>query len=183
MPEAEERLVAAHEELDRVTELGNTLEMTSGFLKQAQERVHRDIAPVLAGTLSQWLPSVTNGRYTDAMVDPATLEVQVRGASGRWRPADRLSVGTTEQVYLLLRVALAHHLATTGEACPLLLDDVTVQADETRTREILDVLLELSHERQVIVFAQEPAVADWAREHLRGSDEHALRELTQIPAS
>ena len=183
VPEAEERLAAAQLELNRVTSLDDTLQRTIGYLEAAQQRVHRDVAPVLARTLSAWLPSITGGRYTDARVDPETLRVQVRGASGHWRLADRLSIGTMEQVYLLLRVALAQHLATSDESCPLLLDDVTVQADGVRTLEILDLLLRLSQERQVIVFAQEPAVADWAREHLGGTEQHAVRELTLIPST
>ena len=80
-------------------------------------------------------------------------------------------------------MALAQHLATAGESCPLLLDDVTVQADEVRTREILDLLLRLSEQRQVIVFAQEPAVAEWASQHLTDPGRHAHRELTQVPAT
>ena len=73
---------------------------------------------MLATTLRGWLPNVTRGRYVDATVDPETLAVQVYGSGGRWRPVDRLSTGTTDQVYLLLRVALAEHLATTGERHP-----------------------------------------------------------------
>ena len=80
-----------------------------------------------------WLPDVTGGRYIDASVDPATLEVNVTGPGRHWRAADRLSVGTSEQVYLLLRVALAQHLTTTSERCPLLLDDVAVPG-RRRTR-------------------------------------------------
>ncbi len=142
--------------------------------------MHRDIAPSLAVTLRSRLPGITDGRYTDARVDPATLKVSVRGPSGPWRPAANLSLGTAEQVYLLLRFALAEHLSVTGETCPLLLDDITVQADDGRTTAILDLLLKLATERQVVLFAQETAVLDWAREHLDGEHD-ALRELTRIP--
>jgi DNA repair exonuclease SbcCD ATPase subunit len=180
VPEAEEAVAAARAELDRVTELASTLAMTQQFLTAAQERVHRDIAPVLADTLRAWLPAVTGGRYVDATVNPATLEVKVCGPRRNWREADRLSIGTAEQVYLLLRVALAQHLTTTGEKCPLLLDDVTVQADDDRTREVLDLLLRLSADRQVVLFAQEPIVAEWAQEHLDGYAEHSMVELSQI---
>jgi uncharacterized protein YhaN len=145
------------------------LTLTSQFLSTAQERVHRDIAPILASTLREWMPAVTEGRYVDAAVDPATLQVRVCGEDRNWRYADRLSIGTAEQVYLLLRVALAQHLTTTRESCPLLLDDVTVQADDERTREILELMLRLSHDRQIILFAQEPVVAEWARERLTGA--------------
>jgi DNA repair protein SbcC/Rad50 len=92
---------------------------------------------------------------------------------------DRLSIGTAEQIYLLLRFALAQHLATTDETCPLLLDDVTVQADDGRTCEVLDPLLRLSADRQVILFAQEPVVAEWAHANLNVG-ENSIIELSLI---
>jgi uncharacterized protein YhaN len=90
-------------------------------------------------------------------------------------------VGTAEQIFLLLRMALAQHLAITGETCPLLLDDVTVQADAVRTVQILELLLNVAEERQVILFAQEPSVADWAMDRLSG-ERHSLITLEQVPS-
>ncbi|HEY8865402.1 MAG TPA: FAD-dependent monooxygenase, partial [Solirubrobacteraceae bacterium] len=56
--ECEEAFVAAQAELQRVRRLDVTLTMTREFLERAQERVHRDIAPVLEQTLREWLPLV-----------------------------------------------------------------------------------------------------------------------------
>ncbi|MEO6086157.1 MAG: AAA family ATPase [Umezawaea sp.] len=178
--EAEEALATAQADLSDVAGLATTLTLTRKFLAAAQESVHEDIAPALAATLCDHLSEITEGRYTDATVDPATLKVAVRGPSGQWRPAANLSLGTAEQVYLLLRFALAEHLTVPGETCPLLLDDITVQADDNRTTAILDLLLTLSAHRQVVLFAQESAVRSWANTHLDG-ERNALRELTPIP--
>jgi uncharacterized protein YhaN len=93
-----------------------------------------------------------------------------------------LSYGTREQVYPLLRIALADHLTRNHDACPLILDDVTVHADTARTYDILDLLLSIAGERQVIVFTQEEQVAAWAREHLT-SPEHAIHLLAPMAAS
>ena len=178
--EAEEALEAANAELARVHRLQESLTLTRGYLEHAQARVHRDIAPVLAVTVNRWLPTVTAGRYTDVMVNPTTLQVQVCGPSRRWREADLLSYGTAEQVYLLLRVALADHLTRNHDTCPLIFDDVTVHADSARTRGILDLLLKIAEERQVIIFTQEEQVAAWAREHLTGPDNiiHTLSPIS-----
>ena len=180
VPEAEEALAAAQSDLADLAALATTLTVTRKHLVAARENVHRDLAPILAGTLRTHLPEITDGRYTDAAVDPKSLKVTVRGPSGVWRPATNLSLGTAEQVYLLLRFALAEHLTTPGETCPLLLDDITVQADDTRTTAILDLLHTLSARRQVVLFAQESAVLAWARATLDGGRD-ALRELTPIP--
>ncbi len=178
--EAEEELEHATAELGRVRELDETLDLTRRFLAAAQERVHRDIAPALAQTLKRMLPVVTGNRYTDVTVDPLTLRVDVCDSTRRWRIADRLSFGTAEQVYLLLRIALAGHLVKPGVTCPLLLDDVTVHADRVRVIEILDLLLAASQHQQVILFTQQEQVREWARTNLDGP-RHVLRELAPVP--
>lgn len=179
--EAEEELAAAQAELERVRELDRILELTHRFLEAAQDRVHRDIAPVLASAVRRRLPLVTAGRYRDARVDPQSLEVRVSTDRGVWRKASLLSHGTAEQVYLLLRVALAERLTKPGEACPLLLDDVTAHADGERTGAILAALHEISRERQVVLFSQEAEVLAWAEQHLSEPLDR-LQRLAVAPA-
>jgi uncharacterized protein YhaN len=169
--EAEEELSAAADELKRVQALGKTLDLTLTFLKRAEERVHRDIAPVLAAGLRQSLAQVTGGRYTDARVDPSELSVQVLGRDGQWRKAQHLSHGAAEQIYLLLRITLAERLTARSEICPIILDDVLVQCDRDRKRALLDVLLRLASTRQVILFTQEEEVLRWAREFITAPNE------------
>jgi DNA repair exonuclease SbcCD ATPase subunit len=163
---AEEELSRAEEELEAVRELARIVALTRRFLQDAQERVHRSIAPVLKRTLEAWLPGVTGGRYQEVIVTPETLQVRIRATNGEWRDADRLSQGTREQIYLLLRVALVEHLTRKDEVCPLILDDVTVQCDGARTVALLDLLHRISSERQVVLFSQEDDVRAWAEGHL-----------------
>ncbi len=174
--ETAEELAAAEAELARLRRLEQTLVTTHQFMAAAQDRVHRDLAPVLAERVRHRLVTVTGGRYTDVAVDPQTLAVQVRDPQGRWRDAALLSQGTAEQVFLLLRVAMAEILTT--DSCPLLLDDVTVQSDPVRTQAVLDVLKEVSADHQVVLFSQEDDVASWARANLGGRDR--LVELEPI---
>ena len=166
VPEAEEALDSAKQEFERVTRLSRTLALTLEFLGKAEERVHRDIAPLLAAGLRRWLSDVTQGRYTDARVDPSDLSVQVLGPENEWRDARQLSHGTAEQIYLLLRVVLAERLATTGETCPLILDDVLVQSDRARKRSLLEAIASISRGRQVILLTQEEEVLRWAQENV-----------------
>ena len=177
--EAEERLAAAEAECRRLEALDEVLTRTRAFLVRAQERVHRDIAPQLAAAVGRDLAAVTAGRYTEAVVDTGTLAVQVRGAGGPLRDVAQLSAGTVEQVYLLVRVALAERLVRPGESCPLLLDDVTVHADQDRTRRLLDTLLTVAERHQVVLFTQQEQVREWARLTLT-DPRHALHELTTL---
>ena len=174
--EAEEAAATAHAELERVQRLAATIDASLGLLRAAEERVHRDLAPILAQAVGRWLPVVSRGAYTEASVDPATLRISAKEtATGQWRDARLLSEGTREQIYLLLRVAMAEHLVSTGERAPLLLDEVTAQADGPRKRELLDVLHNLSAERQVILFTHDDEVLAWAQAALHEPTDAIVR--------
>ena len=174
--EAEEALAAASAELGRVEELAVIIDTALRLLRAAEDRVHRDLAPILADAVRRWLPVVSRGAYVEASVDPADLSVRVKeAASGQWRDARLLSEGTREQIYLLLRVAMAQHLVRPGEVAPLLLDEVTAQSDGARKRELLEVLHELSRERQVILFSHDDDVAGWAERALVAPQDALVR--------
>lgn len=163
--EASENLEVAEAELARVESLEEVLDLTIAILTRSQERANKNIAPVLAERMSARLASITGGRYTEVKVDPETLVVRVRDEDGELRDADTLSHGTAEQIYLLLRVAMAEVLTAPGTRCPLLLDDPTVHSDTERTRAVLEVLREVSAEHQIVLFSQEMDVARWARQN------------------
>jgi DNA repair protein SbcC/Rad50 len=168
---AQEAVRRLEAEVARLRTLGATVETTLGFLTRAREQVQRDVAPRLAEVVARHLPRITDGRYTEVTVDPEELAVEVRDAEGRWLPATRLSHGTAEQIHLLLRLAMTEHLVTTDEPAPLILDDVTVQSDRARTTAFLDLLHDLSLDRQVILFSQELEVLDWAEGRLKEPDD------------
>ena len=172
--EEEEALVAARREYDRVRSLDHSLDLTIRFLQEAEERVHRTVAPILAATVREWLPRVTGGRYADCRIDPEKLAVEVATANGRWQRAEFLSHGTAEQVYLLLRLALARHLAS--QDCPLILNDAVAASDSQRKHDLLESLLAVSESTQVILFTHEDDVRAWGRGRLVG-EPHKLIEL------
>ena len=176
---AEERLQRARVELDRVRRLEQVLDRTIKLLEGAEERVHRDTAPILATAATPALERVTGGRYIGVSVDPATLDVKVKeAASGRWRDAHLLSRGTAEQVYLLLRAALASLLVKRDEKAPLLLDEVTAQSDDIRSAAILTTLHDISRERQIVLFSHDDDVAEWAEANL----DHEVDALIRLSA-
>ncbi len=179
LAEAEESLAEAEAEVARLRELDRVLGLARDHLRAASDRVNRSIAPRLKASVERALPRITGGRYREAAVDPETLQVTVATPEHGWQRADLLSHGTAEQLYLLLRVALAEHVATTDEPAPLLLDDPTAHSDDERTGAILALLDELAQDRQVVLMSQEEAVRAWARDHLSGPA-HRLVELEPV---
>ncbi|MBB2483037.1 AAA family ATPase [Bacillus sp. APMAM] len=63
-----------------------------------------------------------------------------------------MSDGTTDQLYLSLRVASMEHYLRENEPIPFIVDDILVHFDDERSKETLKVLLELSTQTQIIFF-------------------------------
>lgn len=63
-----------------------------------------------------------------------------------------LSLGTCQQLYLSLRIALLMTAENVGRAIPIMADDILVNFDEERRRGAVGALKELSARRQVILF-------------------------------
>jgi uncharacterized protein YhaN len=176
VPEAEERAAASRTELGRVQNLAAVIDETLNLLEAAERRVHRDVAPILTASVQRHLPAITGGAYIEVGMNPRDLSVDVKEArTGQWRDARLLSEGTREQIYLLLRVAMAEHLVTTDESAPLLLDEVTAQSDPERKLRMLDVLHALSADRQIVLFSHDAEVLKWAALALREPRDRLIR--------
>ena len=174
--EAEERVAAASTELARVQNLAAVIDETLNLLEAAERRVHRDVAPILTASVQRHLPAITGGAYVEVGMNPRDLSVDVKEArTGQWRDARLLSEGTREQIYLLLRVAMAEHLVTTDESAPLLLDEATAQSDPERKLRMLDVLHALSADRQIVLFSHDAEVMEWAELALREPRDRLIR--------
>ena len=72
-------------------------------------------------------------------------------------------------------------LSGAAETAPLILDDVTTQSDQRRTVAIMELLREISTDRQVVVFTQEVEVVGWADEHFDANRRPARRFVGQAP--
>jgi uncharacterized protein YhaN len=144
------------------------LELARDFIAQAAQQLHRDFAPRLNEFLSRHLGKLTNGRYTSALVDPTDFSVRLQGPEiASPLPLMKLSLGTIEQVYLLLRAAVVEIFAQNGEPIPLLLDDPLVHADTKRMGNALQIINALAESHQIFYFTKDPAVF----EHFQGKPE------------
>jgi uncharacterized protein YhaN len=65
---------------------------------------------------------------------------------------DGLSDGTRDQMYLALRLAAIEHHVETVSPCPVILDDILINADNARASATLKVLSDLAKRTQVLFF-------------------------------
>lgn len=176
----EERVEEWEAKLNRIEFESSVVKKAIAFMDDAQTEVYAAIAPNLKNAVEPQIARVTGGRYTSVGVCSEDLAVTVKTPDGMWKSAELMSQGTAEQMHLILRLAIAEQLTQEGESGFLVLDDVTVHSDDSRTIEFLEILHKVSESRQVILFTQEEEVEEWARKHLAGPRD-ALVELA-LPA-
>lgn len=156
----------------------SALDLAQRELQAAVDEHHRDFAPRLAAAVSRHLPMLTGSRYTQAVLDPRDFSLGLLVPQRGFQPAERLSLGTREQLYLLLRIAIADTLGTPGETLPLLLDDPFVHFDAPRLASMLSFLVSLASTRQVLLFTKDVHARNLLQEQLTPSAEARYIELT-----
>jgi DNA repair exonuclease SbcCD ATPase subunit len=93
----------------------------------------------------------------EAVLDPETLALTHLRRSGLVERYDQLSVGTREQIAVLVRLALARLLLEReGEAPCVILDDALVYADERRFDLMKTILQQAARELQILVLTCRP---------------------------
>jgi recombinational DNA repair ATPase RecF len=158
-----EHVAAAEHEVHRLRALRRNVDRAYSLLDDARRKAMGDLATAVTDMLNRWLPTLTDGLYTRTRINEQELTVSINGPRG-WEPPGLWSAGVAEQVMLLQRIALTRYLCPRLGGLPLVLDEVSVNSDASRTGRLLDLLLELgTNQCQVILFSQEEDVRGWAR--------------------
>lgn len=97
------------------------------------------------------LKTMTAGAWDHVQVDDGG-KIQAVSFSGNAVKPVRLSLGTRQQLYLALRLALLQTASDVGRNVPVLCDDILVNFDEVRRDGAARAIAELAEQRQVIVF-------------------------------
>ncbi len=178
LAEIDEEIGQIKTRIQKLEWYGNILQLAQEELTQATEEFQKQFAPKLEALMGEDINRITNGRYQDIHVDPKNLAVSMTAPElGQAVNAERLSTGTRELVYLMLRVSIARLMSRTGEQLPLLLDDPLVQCDRGRQEQTLAFLSRLAEETQVFLFTKDEWVKTWFEENLGQLAAHKLHIL------
>jgi uncharacterized protein YhaN len=125
-----------------------------GLLVQARRAFEREQQPRIVRLASRIFRELTEGRYLRLYTKPGSPRGLFAGSSsGQEWPAERLSRGTREQLFLAFRLGVAEEFADSQEPLPLILDDVLVNFDAARARNAVHALGRISRRQQVIAFS------------------------------
>ena len=150
-----------------------TLLLAKHMLESAIAAWESKSQPEVYRQASRLLSLMTGGRWTKVEM---TEGGQVRVVDEVKTACDplRLSLGTCQQLYLALRIALLMEADNVGHAVPILADDILVNFDAARRVGAAQALAELACVRQVIMFTCHEEVVEALRAADPGVVELAL---------
>ena len=140
------------DELNGGVERWRVLRLARALVDETLRDFERTRQPEVLSTASEIFGRVTAGRYPRIVQDQDSENVALITKLGARRHVDQLSRGTQEQLYLSIRLGLARQFGRRASVLPLVMDDVLVNFDEARAREMAVELLHFSRENQILLF-------------------------------
>lgn len=135
------------------------LDATIQYMKKASVQIDHDFSSKFSNYVSKAVRFVTNGRYDKLMID-SKMNINIyHEGFGNSIPLERLSFGTIEQLNLIVRLEMAAYLIQ--DSLPVFLDEILSQVDNRRMENILIYLLEMSSNRQVLLFTCQQREKDY----------------------
>lgn len=145
----EEEIATIHEQLKEIEQKNYEINLAKDFLEKAYEKMKKNITPKFTFNLSENIKNITNGKYTNINVnDENGLIVEIQ--NGEYIPAERLSIGTIDQLYLSLRISMIEEISK--EKMPIILDEAFAYFDDERLENILKYLTQKYKQHQLIIF-------------------------------
>jgi len=132
-------------------------------LTAANTTLQNRFSPELGKKAAKYFAKLTKGKYNNVLLN-RDLEASVSEADfPTSHPFHQLSQGTAEQLYLAIRLAICDLVLPEENAVPLVLDDALSAFDDERMEAALDVLMEVSENRQILFFTCQKREADYLR--------------------
>ena len=141
----EEALSVEKEKLEKLEIRANEFELTKELLEDSYSEMKKNISPKFNKMLSENIEKISNGKYKNIIINDNLL---VELNDGRYIPAENLSIGTIEQIYLSLRLSIMNELSK--EKMPIMLDESFAYYDNERLSSALEFLSKVDN--QVILF-------------------------------
>ena len=140
---------ASHEVLQAEYE---AITLAEELLREADKELRSRFSPELSRLSAQYMSEMTGGRYTELVVDEKFSATAKTADDETAHDAGYLSTGTTDLLYLAVRLAVCELALPSGEPCPLIIDDALVNLDEKRYEQAIGLLKKIALERQIILF-------------------------------
>lgn len=148
MASIEEEIYSLKKQYENLEKMNESIELAKKLLSRAYEKMKNNVSPIFTKKLSSNISKITNEKYCKLHFnDEQGLIVELD--NGNYIPADRLSIGTIDQLYLSLRLAMLDEISK--EKVPIILDEAFAYYDDERLKNILKFLTNEFTDRQIII--------------------------------
>lgn len=144
----EEELENLRENLGGLIEYNETINIAKEGIEKAYLKMKEDITPKFSIKLSNAIQNISSGKYKTVKVNEEDGLI-VETENGNYVPADVLSIGTIDQLYLSLRISSINEL--TKENMPIILDETFAYFDNERLGKVLEFLNKEYKDRQILI--------------------------------
>lgn len=148
LAQIEEELVSTEEEYDGLMKKNNSIIVVKQALEDAYEKMKSNVTPKFTNSLSENIAKISNNKYNKVAINDEN-GMMVELASGEYVPAERLSLGTIDQLYLSLRLSM--NTEVSSENMPVILDEAFAYYDDDRLENILKFLADNYKDKQIII--------------------------------
>lgn len=176
---AEQQKESALAKISNLTEQYIQLKLVSSLLQKGIEHFRSQNQDPILKRAGELFAKLTLQSFTGLAVDYNEQDQPV--LMGTRLDGDKVSIegmsdGTTDQLYLPLRIASIEKYVQNNESIPFIVDDILVHFDDIRSKETLKVLLELSKHTQIIFFTHHERLIK-TMEQIATDDKYQLLEL------
>ena len=146
------KLAQKREALSRQQAEYDAIALAMDALQSASTALQSRFSPALSRRAGELFSRLTGGKYERVLLD-RTFGAQT-GEAGETvaHDAQYLSFGALDQLYLAVRLAICETVLPQDDPIPLVLDDALVRFDDARCHAALELLLEESRARQILLF-------------------------------
>jgi len=130
----------------------DTLTLALNVFREAEAEMQTRVSPVISELAGGIARRLTDGKYRKLVFDKSFNAQAGTADEAVSRDVLALSAGTSDQIYLALRLAMCELVLGGEEPCPIVLDDALTNFDSTRLRGALDLLREMAKDRQILLF-------------------------------
>ena len=150
LAENEEKYENYEEVYEDLKKKNEAINVAKEILESSYQKMKSSVTPKFTQDLSKNVSMITGGKYNRVIIDEDE-GIFVELPNGEFKNANRLSIGTIQQLYLAFRLSVIESLS--DQTLPIILDETFAFYDDKRLEETLVNLQEYySKNHQIILF-------------------------------
>ncbi len=153
--------------------------LARSFIQKAKQKYEEEKQPELIKTASEIFSHITEEKWINITSSIEDNVLTINPKRGTPITPDKLSQGTREQLYLAIRLAYMKNAVQYKEPLPLIMDDILVNFDVTRsvqTAKTLSTFIDSEPSHQILFFTCHPHIVTVLQENVAKSSLYLIND-------